>query len=430
MCEAYCIRQRHEHAQQHRKHPPMIEQNTRERTRIMLGISAAAFLGPFTQTMYVPSLVEVGHHLHVSPFLVNLTISIYTAILAVSSFVMGPLADSRGRRRVLIGGLLVFVAGSLLCLVAQSYGAFFLGRILQALGISAGSVVAAAVIGDIYPPEERAHAMSHYQLLVYLGPVFGPVVGGLIASYLHWWWAFGVLVAAGILTALYNARHLPETLNHEHLASPLTLAGIHAVVANRSARSILLTGFSQFYGYYLFLVFLPLLTGEFGLSTVAKGLVFVPLTAGIVIGISVAKRWFSHWPRTRAVRLSSYGVAIGVLLLCLLLITHRLSIPWLTVLLLAYGMLLGGSLPAQSTILVNLFHAERATAVGVYNFTRFMGAAAGPLLGAMIAAAFGIPAVFLSLGLLLFASGWVLQRRVYDPHEQEETAEEIDEPGI
>lgn len=408
----------------------MIERDARERRRIMLGISAAAFLGPFTQTVYVPSLVEVGHHLQASAFMVNLTISIYTAILAVSSFVMGPLADSRGRRRVLIGGLLVFVAGSLLCLISQSYGMFFAGRILQALGISAGSVVAAAVIGDVYPPEERAHAMSHYQLLVYLGPVFGPVLGGLIAGYLHWWWAFAVLIAAGIATALYNRRHLPETLSHEHLASPLTLAGIRAVVANRSARSILLTGFSQFYGYYLFLVFLPLLTDRFGLSTAAKGLAFVPLTAGIVLGISAARRWLSHWPRTRAVRNSSYGVAACVLLLCLLLLTHSLSIPLLALLLLAYGMLLGGSLPAQSTILVNLFHAERATAVGVYNFTRFMGAAAGPLLGALIAQLYGIPAAFLSLGLMLFASGWLLQRWVYDPHEQEATAEDIDEPGI
>lgn len=408
----------------------MMEPSARERRRIMLGISAAAFLGPFTQTVYVPSLVEVGQHLQAGTFLVNLTISIYTLVLAVSSFAMGPLADSRGRRKVLIGGLLVFVAGSLLCLASQSYGAFFTGRILQALGISAGSVVAAAVIGDIYPPEERAHAMSHYQLLVYLGPVFGPVVGGLIAGYLHWWWAFAVLVAAGSLTALYNRRHLPETLHPAHVGSPLTLAGIRAVVANRSARSILLTGFSQFYGYYLFLVFLPLLIAQFGLSTAAKGLAFVPLTAGIVLGISAARRWLSHWPRTRAVRVSSYGVAAGVLLLCLLLFSGRLSIPLLTLLLLAYGLLLGGSLPAQSTILVNLFHTERATAVGVYNFTRFMGAAAGPLLGALIAQLWGIPAAFLSLGLMLAASSWLLQRWVYDPHEQEETTEDVEEPGI
>lgn len=408
----------------------MTERTARERRRIMLGISAAAFLGPFTQTVYVPSLVEVGNHLHAGTFLVNLTISIYTLVLALSSFAMGPLADSRGRRRVLIGGLLVFVLGSLLCMLSQSYAVFFGGRILQALGISAGSVVAAAVIGDVYPPDERAHAMSHYQLLVYLGPVFGPVAGGLIAGYLDWKWAFGVLIAAGLAIAEYNRRHLPETLSRERVGSPLTLAGIRRVVENRSARSILVTGFSQFYGYYLFLVFLPLLTDRFGLSTAAKGLAFVPLTAGIVLGISGARRWLSHWPRTRAVRVSAHGVAVVTLLLCLLLFFGALSIPLLTVLLLAYGMLLGGSLPAQSTIVVNLFQGERATAVGVYNFTRFMGAASGPLLGAMIAHLWGIPAAFLSLGLMLAASGWLLQRWVHDPHEQEETTEDAEEPGV
>lgn len=407
----------------------MPRRSAREKSRIMLGISAAAFLGPFTQTVYVPSLIEVGHHLQANAFLVNLTISIYTAILAVSSFLVGPLVDSRGRRAVLIPGLLIFVAGSLLCLLAQSYGAFLAGRILQALGISAGSVVAAAVIGDIYLPKERAHAMSHYQLLVYLGPVFGPVIGGLIAGYLHWWWAFAVLVAAGLLTALYISHHLPETLNRSHSPSKLSLSGVRTVLSSRSARSILLLGFSQFYGYYLFLVFLPLLTHAFGLSAFAKGLAFVPLTAGIVLGISAAKRWLGHWPGSRAVRVASYGVAANVLLLCLLLLTHSLTIPLLAINLLVYGVLLGGSLPAQSTILVNLFHAERATAVGLYNFTRFMGAAAGPLLGALISAAFGIPATLMSLALLLFASGWLLQRWVHDPQEQPRVSE-IDQSSI
>ncbi|HUY01814.1 MAG TPA: MFS transporter, partial [Rhodocyclaceae bacterium] len=164
-------------------------QGDARRTRVLLGVSIAAFLGPFTQTVYVPSLVEIGGYLHANIVLVNLTISIFTIILALSSFIVGPLADARGRRAVLLPGLLAFVAGSLICLFASSYWAFLAGRVVQACGISTGSVVAAAVIGDLYAPQERAQAMNTYQLLVFLGPVFGPIVGGLVAGYLHWQWA-------------------------------------------------------------------------------------------------------------------------------------------------------------------------------------------------------------------------------------------------
>ena len=57
-----------------------------QRTRILLAVSAAAFLGPFTQTVYAPSLVEIGADLHASTLLVNLTISVYSIVFAVGSF--------------------------------------------------------------------------------------------------------------------------------------------------------------------------------------------------------------------------------------------------------------------------------------------------------------------------------------------------------
>lgn len=388
-----------------------------ERARILLGVSAAAFLGPFTQTVYVPSLAEIGADLHASTVMVNLTISLYTVILAISSFIVGPLADSHGRRAVLLPGLVIFLAGSLLCLLAQSYGMFLAGRIIQACGISIGLVVAVAVIADIYAVKERAHAMSQFQLVVYLGPVFGPVIGGLVAGYLHWQWAFAVLIAAGIAVALYNTALLPETLIRTGAGNRLTVARIRVVVRDASARSILLIGFSQFYGYYIFLVFLPLLSDQFGLSTAEKGFAFVPLTAGIVAGITSTKRWLGHWPGAHMVRVTSYAIAADVLALWLLIASGTLSFFLLAMVMLVYGVLLGASLPAQSTILANLFSTERATASGIYNFTRFMGAAAGPLLGALIAEEFGNAAMLLSLGVLLLVAGRVIQRCLTDPGE-------------
>lgn len=387
------------------------------RAKILAGVSAAAFLGPFTQTVYVPSLLEIGADLAADTLMVNLTISIFTAILAASSFVVGPLADHRGRRAVLLPGLGVYIAGCLLCLLAPSYWAFLAGRVVQACGISTGSVVAAAVIGDLYAVDERPQAMNRYQLMVFLGPVAGPVIGGLIAAHLHWQWAFGVLIAAGLAVMLYNAATLPETLAHSGAGNPLALDRIRRVVRSASARSILLLGFSQFYGYYVFLVFLPQLAERFALSTSDKGLAFVPLTAGILAGIEAVKRWLPRQTGTRIMSATSYGICASVLALWLASAAGALSLGLLLLATLLYGMLLGASLPAQSTALVNLFTAERATAMGIYNFTRFMGAAAGPLLGAVIAGAFGLNAVLLSLGLLLLAAAWAIQRGMTDPGE-------------
>ncbi len=392
----------------------MYRTDPRLRSRILFAVSAAAFLGPFTQTVYVPSLVEIGAFLHASAFMVNLTISLFTAILALSSFVVGPIADARGRRAVLIPGMLAYVAGSLICLLANSYWVFLAGRAVQACGISTGSVAAAAVIGDLYAPKERLQAMNTYQLLVFLGPVFGPVVGGLVAGYLNWQWAFGVLIAAGLAVAAYNANRLPETLTAVAAGNRLSFAGVRSVLANASARAILLVGFAQFYGYYVFLVFLPRFAEPFGLTAAQKGFAFVPLTAGILAGITSARRWLPHLPGGRLLRVASYALAADALALGLALAGDVLSVALLALVMLVYGLILGASLPAQSTILVSLFSAERATAMGIYNFTRFMGAAAGPLIAALIADAYGKEATVLALAALLLVTGRVIQHSLAD----------------
>lgn len=382
----------------------------RARARILFGVSAAAFLGPFTQTVYAPSLVELGVDLHASTLMVNLTISVYSIIFAVSSFVWGPLADSRGRRAVLLAGLALFVWGSLLCLFASSYSLFLVGRIVQACGISTGSVVAATVIGDVYAPSRRQHAMSTNQLVVFLGPVFGPVIGGFVAGYLHWQWAFGVLAFAGVVVLFYDRAVVPETLHRAAPAGGISFDRVRSVVRDPAARAILLLGFGQFYGYYVFLVFLPLLVERFGLSTVQKGLAFVPLTAGILAGISYAKRRLANWPSERIIGIASWAMAATVLVLCLLLFTETLTLWLLAAAMMLFGALLGASLPAQSTLLVSLFSANRATAMGIYNFTRFIGAASGPLLGAVVADAFGDAAMLASLGAFLLIAAYAIRR--------------------
>ena len=386
--------------------------------KILIGISAAAFLGPFTQTVYVPSLPELGSFFHVNTVMANLTISLFSIILAVSSFVIGPLADRHGRRATLLPGLLLYTAGSLICLVSAAYWLFLAGRAIQAIGISTALLIGPAVIGDIYPPQERGQAMGAFQTMSFIGPVVGPVAGGLIAAYLHWQWAFALLAAGGLAAWAYNWKELSETLPKDAVTEKISGKTFRAVLANRSAFSIILLGFSQFYGYYVFLVFLPsLLLSLFALPTSFQGFFFVPLTAGMILGINIGSRWHRVWTRTRILGVSSLGIAANVLLLWGTLVAGFLSIPLLVLILLLYGVLLGCSLPVQATILVNLFRQEKATAVGVYSLFRFSGAAIGPLVGGFFEMTYGLKSVFLSLGVMLFVSAWVVNRYVSDPYE-------------
>lgn len=376
-----------------------------KKNSILVGVSVAAFLGPFTQTVYTPNLPELRQVFQVDTVQINLTISLFTAILAASNFIIGPLADRRGRRITSLVGLAVYVAGSLVCLMAPGYGSFLTGRALQAAGISTGALIAAAVIGDLFEGLERARAMSVYQTLVFLGPVLGPVVGGLIASHLSWRWAFGLLAASGLATLLYNLVQLKETKPAGATPPRFSFGTLRAIVADREALSLLLIGFSQFFGYYIFLVFLPaLLAQRFAIPVASRGFYFIPLTAGILGGIHLGGRLQVRMSAARIVGVCSYGSGVATLLFFACLRLSWLNLPALLAFLLCYGVLLGASLPVQTALLVGLFKQERATAVGLYNFCRFAGAAAGPLAGGWIEMRGGTATVFLALGVLLTAA--------------------------
>lgn len=345
-------------------------------------VAFAAFLGPFTQTVYAPILPELGEALATTPLLINLSISIFTFVLAFMQIVYGPLVDRSGRRRILLMGLAVYVGASLGCFLAPNIELLLVFRALQAVGIAAGAVVAVTVIGDRFEGAERGRAMGSFQMMVALGPVVGPVVGGFIGEHLDFHYVFLLLAAVGALVLLANARWLQETRPAESTPRAFHPAEYLDVLRNRQGLAIMLLSFVQYYAFYNYLVFMPrVLDSTYGLSAGEKGLVFLPLSIAVVIGSFVGGRLLGRW-RPRPTLLVTAGLnALSVLLF---LGVAQWSLAWLVMAASAFGLFLGLSLPVQTSLLMDLYPHNRATAVGSYNFFRFMGMATGPVLGSWL----------------------------------------------
>ncbi|WP_260502089.1 MFS transporter [Aquabacterium sp. J223] len=369
-------------------------------------------------------MVEIGQAFGVDALWINLTLSGFVAMLAVCGLFVGGLADRLGRRRVLLPALLIFTLGSLMCGLAQGYGLFLAGRLVQAVGVSAGIAMSMIVIADLYPPERRAQAMSVAQTLSFMGPVAGPVVGGLIAGHVAWQWSFALLVVAGLAVLAYNAVLMPETLPPRTPGAAKAAGGsLSRIVGEPSARALMVLGFSQFYGYYSVLVHLPVLLDErYGLPVAQRGFVFVPLTVGLLLGVAGVKRLLGRWTRTGLVKAAGWGSAVVLALLAAALALDALPLSLLVALLAAYGLLQGLSLPPQTAILTNLFAADKGLAIGIYNSVRFAGAAAGPLVAAVLAGHGGTRAVLAGMALLLTVGAWRVGARLQDPYERRSSA--------
>ncbi len=344
-------------------------------------VAFAAFLGPFTQTVYAPILPELGGALRTTPFLINLSISIFTLVLAFMQIIYGPLVDRSGRKRTLLAGLAIYIVASLGCFLADRIETLLAFRALQAVGIAAGAVVAVTVIGDRFEGAARGRAMGSFQMMVALGPVVGPVVGGFVGEHLDFHYVFLLLAIVGAAALLSNAIWLRET---RPAGEPRAFhpAQYLEVLGNRQGLAIMLLSFVQYYAFYNYLVFMPrVLDAVYGLSASEKGLVFLPLSVAVVIGSYVGGRLLGHW-RPRPMLLVT--ALLNALSLLLFVAVAPLSLIALVVAVTAFGLFLGLSLPVQTSLLTDLYQRNRATAVGSYNFFRFMGMATGPVLGSWL----------------------------------------------
>jgi MFS transporter, DHA1 family, multidrug resistance protein len=373
-------------------------------------VSLAAFLGPFTQTIYTPLIPEVTDTLHTTPFLVNVSISIFTVGLAMMQLVYGPVTDTRGRKKVLMAGIAIYILASVGCYFSGTIAWLLVFRALQAIGIAAGSVVAVTVIGDLYEGKSRGKAMGTFQMMVYLGPVGGPIIGGLLGGRFDFHTVFLALSAAGILILAANAAVLRETKPHSGAGHRFKPGDYIAVLKDRTGSAVILLGFVQYYVFYNFLVFLPgILTDRYGLSPGQKGAAVLPMSAMIVLGSYLGGRLQERMDGGRLVTAVCF---LNMLSVAAFLALYPLSLASLLASTLFVGLFLGVSLPVQTTLLTEEFIETRATATGMYNLFRYMGMALGPVAGTFLLGAGGYVLLFGVAALGLLGCALVMRRRL------------------
>ncbi|MBT8217423.1 MAG: MFS transporter [Acidimicrobiia bacterium] len=130
------------------------------------------------------------------------------AYVAVMPF-MGRLSDLVGRRKVYVGALVVFLAGSLWIPFTTSLGWFIAARVLTAIGGGAMVPVALAVIGDLYEEDRRPRAYGILGAVDTIGWVWGPLFGAMLVRFLDWRWQFYLnvpLALIGIAVAWWALR--------------------------------------------------------------------------------------------------------------------------------------------------------------------------------------------------------------------------------
>jgi DHA1 family bicyclomycin/chloramphenicol resistance-like MFS transporter len=186
------------------------------RLTMILVLGAFVALGPLTIDTYLPSLPALTADLQSTSSTVQLTLTGTLLGLALAQLVIGPLSDSLGRRRPLLAGIALHVVASLAIVVAPNVAVLGALRFVQGAGAAAGSVIALAIIRDLYSGREAATMFSRLMLVMGVAPVLAPTLGGELLRITSWRGVFVFLAVYGVLVLIAGALALRESLPPEH----------------------------------------------------------------------------------------------------------------------------------------------------------------------------------------------------------------------
>jgi EmrB/QacA subfamily drug resistance transporter len=412
--------------------------------KILYGILLAMLLAAMDQTIVATALPTIGNELgdveHL-PWIVTAYLLSGTAVTPI----YGKLSDIVGRRRMLLIGVAIFVAASVLSALAPTMWVLILARFLQGLGGGGLIALAQTIIGDVVAPRERMRYQAYFAAVFVTSSIAGPVLGGFFAEKLHWSYIFWINVPLGALALAVSDRALRRLPRHERphrldlpggglmviatvtLLLALSWGGgsypwasvqvvglavvsaaawvlfvwrlltaaepfvplpvmFHQVVATATAGNFFAVGTSVALTIYIPIYFeavLHLTAGQSGLALIA-------FVGGTVLGAQIAARVMAiavHYKRTPVI-----GLFVATAGMAVLAFGPELSLWPLEVLLLITGTGLGTIFPVTTVAMQNAVPLHQlGTATAAFNFFRSLGSAIFvALFGAIFISSLGL----------------------------------------
>jgi MFS transporter, DHA1 family, multidrug resistance protein len=266
-------------------------------------ITTLVALGPLSTDLYLPALPTLARVFATDAGQVQLTLSAFLAGFALAQLAYGPLSDRFGRRPVMLGGLALYLIGTLWCILAASIDALIAARVLQAVGACAGPVLGRAVVRDVWGPLDSARVLAYVSGAMAMAPLIGPTLGGNLTVHFGWQANFVALALISGLQTLAVWWWLKET-NHQPDATATRprqiLRNFQRLLADRAYVGYVLSLAFSYSALFAFISGSPfLLIGGYGLTPQAFGLCFGVVVAGYIAGATLSGRLVSRYGADR-----------------------------------------------------------------------------------------------------------------------------------
>ncbi|TZF91345.1 multidrug effflux MFS transporter [Cognatilysobacter lacus] len=347
--------------------------------RLALLLGGLAMFGPFSIDTIFPAFPSIGVQLGADPVAMQQTISVYLIAYALMSIVHGPLSDAVGRRRVILGGLLVFAAASAGCALSRDLPTLLAFRALQGLSSGVGLIVGRAVIRDVLQGHDAQRLMSQVSMIFGIAPAIAPVIGGWILGWSRWPMIFWFLVVFALVLVAAAWLVLPEThppASRLPLVPRSLLRDYAAIFVNPRFQRLAAAAAFNFSALFLYIASAPVFVLELlrlrgrHLDQTQFAWFFVPTIGGMILGAFVSGRAAGRLGGDRLVRIGFAASGIAMLYDVIYNIVVPVpSVPWALVPMSLHAFGIALVFPVLTLAILDMYPRQRGSASSLQAFT-------------------------------------------------------------
>ena len=259
--------------------------------------------------IFTPALPEIADYFHITDNLSQLTITLFLVGYALGQLIYGPLSNRFGRKKAFYIGIFISTIGSIVSILSEplnSFTALILGRMLEALGSSAGLVISFTIVNDYYFPHSARKVISYMTLAFAVIPGIATFVGGTLVTHFHWISCFYFLLLYGVLLAIpvHRLTETAQVLNKKALHFATVRKNYICGFQNKLLRNTAIYFSLSTACIYAFSASAPLLAiHQLGISAQSYGFIglipFIGTALGSIVSAQLSAK-FSAWSLMRA----------------------------------------------------------------------------------------------------------------------------------